>query len=268
MRKFRNLNEVFLQKWQRIQFLRNQVQPTVRTIHVTSRIIRSVSWLITYSLNSLKMSPDAVSLVSITMGITATYFALHGNFQLFICFYLLWALFDCCDGELARLHSAMSKRPVPAGALIEKINSDLQYLTWIPALAAGIFGLYSKPINWVFLAMIAMAAYNSLRVIFNRTDVPVAFRGKRLFEFYWSQCKGGHLIRNNNKLYKYTYITWRNLLTQFGIFPLAFLVLVLFSNERFISFFIQSYIVVYLIFSTLTITAVVLIRKKFADLLQ
>lgn len=207
----------------RLKLRREAVQPRKTTIHVTSRLLRTSTWVLTYLLFKFGLYPNLVSLMSIFAGLFAGVFAMKGELFIFSLLCLLWAVLDCCDGELARLIASRKGITDTSGSVIELINSNIQYALWIPSIAIGQFIEGTISLEVLIFSVCSSITYSASRVVMN-FDIPKQSDfGSKLKVFFISQTKNGDHFRDGKIGYKIIYIFWRNALTQFGIFPLVWL---------------------------------------------
>ena len=159
---------------------------------------------------------------------------------------ILWALFDCCDGEVARWTGKTST----IGNTLETINSNIQYSIWLPALAYNAYNLSHINIDFFFLSFIATSLFNIFRQYLN--GVPEFIQKKSdsgLKLFIASQFKAGAIYREISEPGKLFFIFWRNIATQFGLFEILVLVigLIQFKYPLSATYFIYMYTFIYLL---------------------
>lgn len=207
----------------RLELRRKVVQPRKKTVHVTSRLLRTSTWVLTYLLFRLGFYPNQVSLMSIFAGLFAGVFAMKGELFIFSLLCLLWAVLDCCDGELARLIASRKGTAGTSGSVIELINSNIQYALWIPGIAIGQFIEGKVGLEVLIFSVCSSIMYSATRVVMNFDISNQSDHEGKLKVFFISQTKNGDHLRNRKIEYKIIYIFWRNALTQFGIFPLIWL---------------------------------------------
>jgi phosphatidylglycerophosphate synthase len=248
----------------RIRRARQLVQPSVQTIHITSRVLRLGTWSITYLLYKCRMTPDLVSILSIFSGLLATYFGIQGDYLLFAGLYFVWAILDCCDGELSRLYKVKGRAWPKEGAVLEPINSDVQYATMLPALAIGLLGESELSAVHVFFSLVSTAGYVSTRKLLGTRDKKIHALSRRQLLLFYSQTKSGSDLRDQFPWTNTLYILWRNALTQFGVFPI--LIFVASVNPGIISIreLVVFYTVAYGLFSIILIVAATYARSLLA----
>lgn len=102
---------------------------------------RKISAMLTSLFLSLRLSPNAVTLISIAIGLVAAVLFGMGGYAAGIIGALLFqlsAIVDCCDGEVARLTFSESK----AGEQLDIMGDNVVHM----AIFAGIaWGAYSQP---------------------------------------------------------------------------------------------------------------------------
>jgi phosphatidylglycerophosphate synthase len=241
---------------------RRVLQPQILTIHITSRFLRLFTWTITYVLVKLRFTPNVVTLLSILTGIIGSFFAMQGNYILFFTLCLLWATLDCCDGELARYFEKKKSKSFSGGSFLESANSNIQYSLWIPSI--GLSLLNSKTIsNYLFgLSLVSVAGFVSTRGVFKINVLNYRSVKNSLLVFYFSQCASGIYWRERNRFLNYTYIAWRNLLTQFGVMIWIFLWAAQDSTNSRIKFVFIFYTTLYSIFSSVILLSIGLLKIK------
>jgi phosphatidylglycerophosphate synthase len=185
--------------------------------------LRRVSYLVSYFfLLPLGFSANGVTLLSILSGIAAAGFALCGLFVMAAILMIVWALLDLCDGEVARFTGKFSN----VGSVLEPINSDLQYVLWLPTIAAGLHLMGELSFAWVMASCFGCGTFTVMRKLYS--TYPVLTLGEpdsRLKLIVASQFKTARKYRQESNVGKWTFIVWRNVMTQFGLFESLFLVL-------------------------------------------
>ena len=112
---------------------------------------------------SVRLLPNAVTVLALCSGLTAVHFALEGRFDLCVASIAAAAVFDALDGGLARLLDASSK----IGAELDSL-SDLISFGVSPALLFYIWRLEGNRLGWVVALVFAvcmalrLARFNTL----------------------------------------------------------------------------------------------------------
>jgi CDP-diacylglycerol--serine O-phosphatidyltransferase len=112
---------------------------------------------------SVRLLPNAVTVLALCSGLTAVHFALEGRFDLCVASIAAAAIFDALDGGLARLLDASSK----IGAELDSL-SDLIAFGVSPALLFYIWRLEGNRLGWVVALVFAvcmalrLARFNTL----------------------------------------------------------------------------------------------------------
>jgi len=227
--------------------------------------LRHVSYLVSYYIFvPLGFSANAVTVLSILSGIAAAGFALGGLFLAAAILMIVRGLLDYCDGQVARFTGNLSS----IGALLEPINSDLQYLLWLPSIAAGMHLMGKLPFAWVMAACFGCGTYIVMRKLYSA--YPLSILGEpdsRLKLIIASQFKSAHQYRRESSTGKWMFIIWRNVLAQCGLFEALFLVLSIGYTAR-VGVSGLRYFVYFYAFSYLTFSAVSLILLGAAALLR
>jgi hypothetical protein len=243
--------------YEKIRKFHRLVQPENGTILISSRFVRVFTWVLTYIIfKPLRIKPNLVSILGIFTGLIASLFALRSEYNLFSYCVLLWTIFDCVDGELARLTKNFSSR----GLILEKINSDLQYSLWIPTLGIGLFNQGFITLFELFAALVSTAIFVALRSFLNKKPVGIKNIHKDLRRIIGSQFKDGNVYRSHSLVGKTLYIFWRNGTTQFGLFPI-YCVLILFYGEIVVKLMLSQYTAMYFLVSIGIILGLFLIKK-------
>jgi phosphatidylglycerophosphate synthase len=242
-----------------INEIRDKMAPDVGHRYVLSYFfLRHISWIVSFHvLVPLRLHPNAVTVLSMASGVTAAAFAVSGYFLAAAVFILIWALLDCCDGEVARFTGRQSK----VGQVLEGLNSDLQYALWLPAIAAGLHLTGALTFGWVVAAFFGAAGFNVVRKFF--AVYPVSVLGDPhtpLRLMVASQFKNSADYRRRSVSGRVVFIAWRNLLTQFGIFEALFFLLALGPQigwfGDYLHYFTWFYASAYLTLATVTLAAV------------
>ena len=112
---------------------------------------------------SVRLLPNAVTVLALCSGLSAVHFALAGRFDLCVAAIVAAAVFDALDGGLARLLDASSK----IGAELDSL-SDLVAFGVSPALLFYIWRLDGNRLGWVVALVFAvcmalrLARFNTL----------------------------------------------------------------------------------------------------------
>jgi hypothetical protein len=231
--------------FEKIRQLYTSIQPKNGTVLIFSKSVRLFTWLLSYLIfKTFQVKPNQVSTMGILTGLIASLFALRSEYFLFTCCVLIWTLLDCIDGELARLSQNFSSK----GLILEKINSDLQYALWIPALSIGLFSQGYIKMHVLYAALISTAMFVALRSFLNTVPQSISQIHKDLRSFIGSQFKDGDLYRKESIFGKALYIFWRNGTTQFGLFPF-YCILFIFYRESLVEFVVVQYFLMYFMVS-------------------
>lgn len=195
-----------------------------------------------YVLAPLKISPNIITSLSICSGIGAAFALATSNYILGAILMILWGFLDCCDGEVARYTERQSKY----GAVLEIINSDLQYVLWLPALSYGLFAGGFLDVSWAFLAFVSCGLFSVLRTVLNVYPEDILHQPKsRLVTFVACQFKNMEEMRSDHLFASYFYNIWRNIITQQGMFELTVLIAACFyppALKYLVMFYVSAYI--------------------------
>jgi len=245
---------------------RNFVQPSVRTIHITSRFMRIFSWTFTYFFAKLGFQPNLVSLASIIFGILGALFASRSEFTLFSICCFVWAFLDCCDGELARFYERKGQQSQIGGVFLESTNSNLQYIIWLPSIGIGLLNLNIISNSSVLVSILACAGFASARSIFKSNVSENRIADRWILRFFISQCPTGGDIRQSNRFFRYFYFCWRNLLTQFGVMLFLYLYASFDKDNSTMEIIFWTYTILYSCFSFIVILSVVFLSSRLKNL--
>jgi phosphatidylglycerophosphate synthase len=181
-------------------------------------LMRRVSVFVSYFLSRTSIHPNVITLFSILSGVLgAIAFAARwyawGALGIF-----LWMLFDCADGEVARLTGKTSS----IGKRLEPLNSDIQYVILLPSLSIGLHWAGVIAAHWVYLAFYAVSLYNIAREFYS--SYPEKLLGKPRG---WKKILIAVQFKNMGELRRLhpgmglTFFAWRNIITQGGgLYPL------------------------------------------------
>lgn len=218
--------------------------------------MRRVSVFVSYFLSRTNFHPNMITLFSILSGgFGAGAFAI-GRYAMGALGIFLWMLFDCADGEVARLTGKMSS----IGKILEPLNSDIQYMILLPSLSIGLYRAGVIAVHWVYLAFFAAGLYNIARKFYSsypekllgsprdRKKILIAVQFKNMGE-----------LRMQHPGLGLTFFAWRNVITQAGVlYPLLICIsmISLFSvllAERWLGMVLMIYTILYLAFSLSTL---------------
>ena len=119
-----------------------------RNYPYVGHVIRRVSPYFTKFFIDAKLSANQVSFISILLGIIGGLLFAFGNYYLMIVgcivFFQLWNLFDCVDGEVARVTNDLSL----GGRYLEEIHNPIIESIFMACFGIGLFTLWD---NIVFL---------------------------------------------------------------------------------------------------------------------
>jgi phosphatidylglycerophosphate synthase len=214
--------------------------------------MRRVSVFVSYSLSKTSVHPNVITLFSILSGVLGAVAFAAGRYVLGALGIFLWMLFDCADGEVARLTGKTSS----IGERLESLNSDIQYMILLPSLSVGLYRAGVIAVHWVYLAFYAAGLHSIVREFYG--SYPEKFLGKPRG---WKkilvavQFKNMGELRVQHSRLGLTFFAWRNIITQGGVlYPLlifissASLVSVTLT-ERWLGIVLMLYATLYLAFS-------------------
>ena len=136
--------------------------------------IRAISVRLTGLLALLRATPNQVTAVNIVVGCVACYFAAAHRFALAGVLMVVQAIFDSCDGELARLRYLHSK----FGMWLDNTSDDVIDNLFVAMLALGVGG------RWAVIGVIAAIA-RSLSALMIHLDVAKRGRPGDVLSFTW-----------------------------------------------------------------------------------
>jgi phosphatidylglycerophosphate synthase len=207
----------------------------------------------------LGVSPNLLTILSMLVGLGGAYLLATGWVASGAMVLIVWGLLDCCDGEVARLTGRLS----PAGALLETLNSNVQYVLWLPALCYGLYTEGQLGVQWVFAAFLFSGLFNTVRGFYG--NYPVKFLGPPagpLKTFLGCQFKDMFSLRQNHRVPAFVFYGWRNVIAQHGLFELVVLVSALAFPAALTGVAI-FYVFVYALFSVTTIVALVVVAPLY-----
>ena len=172
-------------------------------------ILRRISVVLTYYiLYPLRVNPNAVSLFSILLVFLASYLFINSYFFYGAILIIMWVLLDAIDGELARIQKKISK----IGGTLEKINSDILYILFLPSLSIGLYKIEIIPFDYVWTSIISIAIYNTLRVYISTfPKVKKKFIKNEFILFIACQFKNSFKLRKKKPLYSFIFFVLRNI---------------------------------------------------------
>lgn len=212
-------------------------------------IVRRISPVITWVFYKVSwISPNMVTFLSIFSGIGAAVSFIQSEYYLGALFAFLWMLFDCADGELARKLNRTSN----LGGHLERINSDIQYIIFLPSLAIGLFLSEKITIDVVFLTFFGTASYNILRSYLGAYPHDILGEPTGLKCWIAIQFKNMKPLRQEHPIMAFlTYYLWRNIYTQGGfLYPLTIGIIVT-NSLHFLPGFVTLYAVLYGLFAAI-----------------
>ena len=169
----------------------------------------------------LGIHPNLISLTSIFFGISAATAAALSHFVLAISFIWVWLILDCCDGEVARATSSVSR----LGASIEVINSNIVYATFWPSLAFGLLAVGKSTLTLFAFSAIFSAIFVGHRHML--ANYPVDLLGAPVNSrmlIVASQFKDGMEYRRQSRLGRRAYTFRLNTLSQGSLFEFGLIV--------------------------------------------
>jgi phosphatidylglycerophosphate synthase len=213
--------------------------------YIFATILRRISVIITfYVLYPLRVHPNIISLLSIILIFISSYLFINGLFFIGAILVGIWVLLDCVDGELARILNKKTK----VGGSLEKLNSDILYILFLPSLSIGLYDENIISLPYVFYTFISVTIFNVLRVYISTfPKVKKEVRNKKIILFLKCQFKNNIDARKKNILFSFIFYFWRNIFTQCGILELTLIVITfpglntLYLLKYFILFFIIGY---------------------------
>jgi len=227
---------------------------------IFSIFCRSISTLLAILCSKLKLTPNAVSLISIVSGCLGIYLLFSGELIPGAVLSANSKLLDCVDGELARITGKISK----IGGWLEPLNSNLQYLFVLPAIACFHLKVGVVTIELVFTAFIASGVFVAVRGIYN-TDLSGKQGTSYLKTIILCQFKHNHDLRRENRTGALLYYLRYNLISQNGVmYPMLIILAVYFPAGMI--YYVYYFIIVYLIFFFITFTGVWFGKKLLDDL--
>jgi phosphatidylglycerophosphate synthase len=221
---------------------------------VYSIILRKVSIFITLFFVKTGISPNFVTLLSFSIGLAGMFYLYLGEFVEGAVIVAFWKLFDCVDGEVARI----SERFSPIGNILEMLNSNSQYLFLVPSVAAGLLRQNYISVEALFLSFIAMGVFVSIRNFYNKKinhNEDVSFWK----EVVYCQFKSSGVLRQKNRVGGYIYYFRYNLIAQNGIIYPA-LIICAFLGVFWLKIFIIAFSILYFVFFLITFLGICFIK--------
>lgn len=229
--------------------------------YILATILRRISVIITYYiLFPLRIGPNVITIFSIFLIFLSSFFFINSKFFAGSFILILWVLFDGIDGELSRILKNITK----VGGVLEKINSDLLYVFFLPSLSIGLYKSEIISFNYLYFCFFSIVTFNLLRVYVS-TFPGNSERGlkKKLIIFLACQFKNSVALRKRNPLFSFIFYLWRNIFTQCGIteLVLVFISSPYFFNPTLFEYFILFFIVGYSILNILILLGIIFYNK-------
>lgn len=182
---------------------------------------------------NLKIKPNTITIYMIVTGIIgAILFAFNNIWFKFAgyLFLLLWLIFDCADGEVARITKVFSKFGKELDYIAHIVNHPIFNIAFFISLTQ----LYKY--NTIFLSIVSIALISSNLVSRNLISIYTIFELKE---------KSKNIASNNRKLYRIIISYLIGVLTQYPnfvlIFPILYFIDVLIgTSTSFMYFFIVT----------------------------
>jgi len=223
--------------------------------------MRRVSVFVSYFLSRTSIHPNVITLFSILSGVLGAAAFAAGRYAFGGLGAFLWMLFDCTDGEVARLTGKTSS----IGKTLEPLNSDIQYMILLPSLSIGLYRTGVIAVHWVYLAFYAAGLYNIARKFYTSYNDKRFGRPRGWKKILLAvQFKDMGELRMQHPGLGLTFFVWRNIITQGGVlYPLLiFISLVSLASaplaEQWLGIVLMVYATLYLAFSVGTLLIVLI----------
>jgi len=184
--------------------------------YILATLLRRVSVILTYYiLNRIKISANSVSFVSFFLSFSCLFFFINSNYLFGSLLACLWSLLDNIDGELARLQKSSSN----FGAFLEKLNSNIFYMTLFPSLSIGLYRDGLIDFKLMILTFFSLSFFIILRPFFdaNFPYKKAINKNSNFLLIIACQFKNGFNYRKKSKMGSFIFYLWRNIFTQSGV---------------------------------------------------
>tara|TARA_B100001758_G_C18267902_1_gene534706 strand:- start:153 stop:944 length:792 start_codon:yes stop_codon:yes gene_type:complete len=209
--------------------------------YILATFLRRISVLITYYiLSPLRISPNFITVFSITLVFLISILLIKSYFFLGSVLLIFWVLLDGIDGELSRILNKQTK----LGGVLEKLNSDFMYICFIPSLSCGIYLNNNISFELFIFSFFAVVIFNILRVYLSTFPSEINNKSNRFIIFIACQFKNSINLRSKNRFFSIIFYIWRNFFTQCGLMEIIFLIL---SLPFFLDYLFLKYFIIFLI---------------------
>ena len=206
-------------KIQKIIYPQEKIQ--YESPYILASLLRRLTVLISYFiLYPLKISPNLITSISIVLCIPISFYFINQSFLTASILSCIWVGLDNIDGELARIQ----KKTTNLGGVLEKLSSDIFYLSLFPSLSIGLYNANQITIELVIITFFCCFAFSILRNYI--TNFPnIKMTNNFLISFAKCQFKNSVNEREKNFFGSIFFYLWRNLYTQCGLSELILLIL-------------------------------------------
>ena len=179
-------------------------------------LYRPLAFLVVISVYSTKIRPDHLTLIAMVMGILGGFFYSIGSYMTCIAgaiFYLLFNIFDCSDGQLARI----KKNGSAFGRLLDGVADYIAAIAIFVGIAIGYSNKPEQPSSMIFLialAGISIIVQESLVDYFRTRFLDIVLERKDTYNEELEEYRNEYEIIKNEKgkwFYKtivYIYLTY------------------------------------------------------------
>ena len=179
-------------------------------------LYRPLAFLVVISVYNTKIRPDHLTLIAMVMGILGGFFYSIGSYMTCIAgaiFYLLFNIFDCSDGQLARI----KKNGSAFGRLLDGVADYIAAIAIFVGIAIGYSNKPEQPSSMIFLialAGISIIVQESLVDYFRTRFLDIVLERKDTYNEELEEYRNEYEIIKNEKgkwFYKtivYIYLTY------------------------------------------------------------
>lgn len=176
-------------------------------------LYRPLAFLLVISVYRTKIKPDHLTLIAMVMGITGGFFYSLGSHLTCIIgalFYLLFNIFDCSDGQLARI----KKNGTSVGRLLDGIAD---YIAAIAIYTGIVIGYTNKPgqpsafVLLIALAGISIIVQESLVDYFRTRFLDIVLERKDTYNDELNEYKNEYKLlktKKGNRFHKYVVLIY------------------------------------------------------------
>lgn len=136
----------------------NSPLPIIKYIQVERYFTRPLAFLIVRAVYNTKVTPNSLTYISFIFGLLAAAAYLGGNHLFFILGGVMGqvtSIFDCADGQLARVKNMGSRYGAHLDLFLDRLTESIAYL----CIVIGYFR-YSGSWEWLIIGLASLGLYN------------------------------------------------------------------------------------------------------------